>query len=237
VEPSPGFEPESSAWEAQFRSWIVNQHCYGSEGEKLSAWGNQLFTYGVRYADCLFNRDFSKIEALPVTQQGNPLKELAALSKATHQYKIFRDCVKNSTVKWIGKSKNLIFADRLKRLRDPEEFWSWVYTVKEKLPDLAVHLDFLAVTGLRPGEGVDSYNLIVECARKGGLELLLQGTRKETDRVSGYYNSEALWLEHFWFPDTFLRPTKNAFVSFAPKELVAWVVDSEPLASKGVVVD
>jgi len=43
------------------------------------------------------------------------------------------------------------------------------------------------------------------------------------------YNSEIGALEHFKYPDTFLRTTKNVFISLIPEELIEEIAASEPI--------
>ena len=45
----------------------------------------------------------------------------------------------------------------------------------------------------------------------------------------GFYNSEIEVLEHFKYPDTFLRTTKNVLISLIPVELIDEIVASEPI--------
>ena len=79
----------------------------------------------------------------------------------------------------------------------------WVLEVKEKL--LYYHyfpICFQALTGLRPTEAISSLNLI---AVKG---------------LDEYYNREYEVLEHFRYPNVFLRGTKNAFISIVSENLL-----------------
>jgi len=59
-------------------------------------------------------------------------------------------------------------------------------------------LKFLITSGLRPNEGIESFNLI-------------------RTKLDEYYNEELGTLEHFRFKETFLRNTKNAFITIIPK--------------------
>jgi len=67
-------------------------------------------------------------------------------------------------------------------------------------------MDFMAITGLRLVEAIESYNLIIKLAKEG--------------KLNEYYNEEKEALEHFRFKEIFLRKSKKAFVSFIPKELI-----------------
>jgi len=76
-------------------------------------------------------------------------------------------------------------------------------------------MDFIAITGLRLVEAIESYNLIIKLAKEG--------------KLNEYYNEEKEALEHFRFKEIFLRKSKKAFISFVPKELIEKIALSSPL--------
>jgi hypothetical protein len=63
---------------------------------------------------------------------------------------------------------------------------------------------FGCLVGLRPAEIVESVRLIND---KEGV-------------FAKYYNAEQMVLEHYKFPDVFLRFTKKAFISFMTGEML-----------------
>ena len=65
-------------------------------------------------------------------------------------------------------------------------------------------IKFAVLVGLRPSEVVDSVKLI-----------------NDTEAFSKYYNAERRCLEHYKFPDIFVRSTKKAFLSFMPHEIIS----------------
>jgi intergrase/recombinase len=65
---------------------------------------------------------------------------------------------------------------------------------------------FACLTGLRPAEVIESVKLI---------------NRQET--LDTYYNQDRQTLEHFRFPDVFLRNTKKAYISFVTQEILQLV--------------
>jgi intergrase/recombinase len=73
-------------------------------------------------------------------------------------------------------------------------------------------MDFTLSTGLRFGEAVNSYKLIVELSEAG--------------KLGDYYSVDREVLEHFRFKSLFIRRTKKAFMSFASKELINRVQES-----------
>ncbi|MBC7091527.1 MAG: hypothetical protein H5T50_06420 [Nitrososphaeria archaeon] len=86
---------------------------------------------------------------------------------------------------------------------DNESALKWALRLKESIPYYYYFpVCFLALTGLRPIEAVNSLNLI---SAKG---------------LDEYYNPEIGVLEHFRFPSVFLRGTKNAFLSIISDDLL-----------------
>jgi hypothetical protein len=71
--------------------------------------------------------------------------------------------------------------------------------IRVLLAPMGTVLRHACLTGLRPTEAVESARLIIN---SGGGDM------------PRYYNPEHQSLEHFLFPDVFLRTTKKAFISF-----------------------
>ena len=148
------------------------------------------------------------------------MKALSALSKYLGVYEEWKRLVKNYGLKWVGRSADDIFLDRLTKIVHPDEVFDWIRQVKTARPDLSVLMDLNAATGLRFIESVESYNIIIRLAREGNLDK--------------YYNVEKGTLEHYRFKETFIRRTKKAFISFVPASLVKRVSEEEPLNWQGV---
>lgn len=70
-------------------------------------------------------------------------------------------------------------------------------------------IKFAVVTGLRPAEVVES------------VRLLINGENKM------YYNEERQALEHFRFPEIFIRQTKKAYISFITSDMLESVMPSD----------
>jgi intergrase/recombinase len=97
------------------------------------------------------------------------------------------------------------------------KYSNWIKKVKRVRPELSLFMDFMAVTGLRLVEAVNSYNLIIKLNREG--------------RLDEYYSVEREVLEHFRFKEIFFRHSKKAFISFAPATLIQRVSENKPLTS------
>jgi intergrase/recombinase len=150
------------------------------------------------------------------------MKGLSALSKFLGCYEDFKLLVKNSGLKWMGKSADDIFIDRLNSVKDPEEIWNWVREVKKERPELTEFMDLMAVSGLRLIEAVNSFNLQGTLAREGKL-------------YSSYFVAEKSTLEHYRFKEIFIRRSKKAFVSFVPEQLVQDISKLRPWVSTDAV--
>jgi len=163
--------------------------------------------------------DLSEVRNLRDSLRPNVLKSLSALAKYTGCYQGFKGAMKQFGLTWGGRSSDDIVIDRITKVQNPDEVFSWIKQVKTKRPDLQDFIDLISVTGLRLDEAFQSYNLILSLARKGKLD--------------EYYNEKTQTLEHYKFKETFIRKSKKAFISFVPKELIQRIRGSEPFKSKG----
>jgi len=117
-------------------------------------------------------------------------------------------------LKWSVQADDIII-NRLTKTVDSNEIFEWVKAVKREKPDLTDFMDFMAITGLRFNEALESYNLIIELAQERKLKQ--------------YYNEDKEVLEHFRFKEIFIRRTKKAFISFVSKALIEAVSRKKPL--------
>jgi intergrase/recombinase len=143
------------------------------------------------------------------------MKALSTLSKFLGLYEDWQRMIRNNGLKWNISSDDIII-ERLTRIKDSNEVFEWIKQVKAKRPDLSIFVDFMAISGLRFCEAIESYNLIVRLYREGKLD--------------SYYSAERKTLEHFRFKEIFIRNTKKAFISFIPKHFIETVSHREPLS-------
>jgi len=225
---SPGFEPGSSAWEddplenrsqntnggsvnwEDFEKWLLKDHVPHTVVSMVS--------YAKQFQDCLVQMDLSRVRDLRDSFRPNVLKALSALAKFTGCYEQYRKAMRGFGLKWGGRNASDIVIDRLTKVQDPGEVWAWIREVKRARPELTDFMDLMALTGLRLGETIESYNLIVDLTGKG--------------KLADYYKKDLGILEHFRFKDIFIRKSKKAFISFIPEELVQRIQEDRPLKSK-----
>jgi hypothetical protein len=192
-------------WEA-FRTWLYKEFM------PKTAYGR--FQYAKQYCHCLLDKDFKPLLELSQDKRAHVMNSLSALSKFLGIHDQFSALVKNYGLKWTIRSDDLIIA-RFTKSVDPNDVFNWIKLVKASCLDLCDFMDFMATTGMRYEESVESYNLIVKLSREGKLDQ--------------YYDCDREVLEHFRFKEIFLRRTKKAFISFVPKELIESINDNKPL--------
>jgi intergrase/recombinase len=203
---------EAIDWQG-FEHWVYSSH-------RLNV-AKDIISYAKRYAHCLLQRDLSEVAALRKTLRHHVVKALSNLAKFLGVYEDYRRLIKSYGIGWKGRTADELIIDRLVKVTSPDEVFNWIREVKKERFELEAFMDFIAVTGLRLEEAVSSYNLIVKLCRE--------------NRLGEYYNIEKQTLEHFKFKDLFIRRTKKAFISFAPKTLVQKIAEQTPLKSKFMV--
>jgi len=227
---SPGFEPGSSAWEDdphENRSQLANGGSVSIDWEAFEKWllkdhrphtTVSMVSYAKQFQDCLVQMDLSRVQDLRDSFRPNVLKALSALAKFTGVYEQYRKAMRGYGLKWGGRNADDIVIDRFTKVKDSGEVWSWIREVKRARPELTDFMDLMALTGLRLGEAIDSYNLIIDLAGKG--------------KLTDYYKKDQGILEHFRYKDLFIRKSKKAFISFVPEELIQRIREDRPLKSK-----
>jgi hypothetical protein len=193
------FSEKDVNW-AGFRQFLKDQKYRGGHD-------SYLFNLALSYHHCLLDVDYSEIAKIQKSQVKNVLCALAALSKFLGCYSRHKQLLKDYGLKWKGRSSDDIIIDRLSRSDDPNDVFQWICDVKEACPDYSVFMDFIAITGLRLTEAINSFNLIISLTKEGSL------TQK-------YFNVDFGFLEHFRFKETFIRSCKKAFVSYVPLEML-----------------
>ena len=197
---------EAIDWLA-FKEWLLRNH------KRYVA--QYMVSYAQKFQHCLTSGDLSVLLELSPGKKRLVMSSLSALAKYLGVYEDWKRLIGQYQLKWSGKSKDEIVIARLTKVKNPNEVFEWIRQVKNQRNDLAEFMDFIAVTGLRLVEAVESYNLIIELAKEG--------------RLNEYYNSEKEVLEHYKFKDLFLRKAKKVFVSFVPKELVQEIAENRKL--------
>jgi len=85
------------------------------------------------------------------------LAGLGNLAKFLGVYNQWKDSVQRYGIKWIGvETKDKRIIQRLTKAIDINDVYDWIKSVKDARVELAVFMDFMAITGLRLVEAVES---------------------------------------------------------------------------------
>jgi len=176
-----------------------------------------MLNYAKKFQHCLLLRDFREVQDLKETVRPNVLKALSALARFLGAHEDFKQLVKNFSLSWRGKCAEDLIIERMTRDENPDAIFQWIRQVKMARPDLSEFVEFMAVTGLRLVEAVNSYNLIVKLSKE--------------DKLDSYYNRKNGTLEHFRFKEVFFRRSKKAFLSFISEDLIQKICGKKLLTS------
>jgi len=197
--------------------WVAFKLWLNKEYKPKTAY--DILYYLKKYAHCLLDRDFKPLLDLTKDKRLHCMAALSSLSKFLGIHEEFSTLVKNYGLKWSVRSDDLLIA-RFTKSVDPNAVFDWIKQVKSCCSGLRDFMDFMATTGLRFDEAIESYNLIIKLSKEG--------------KLNSYYDGEREVLEHYRFKEIFLRKTKKAFISFVSKELVKNISDHKLLNAYAV---
>jgi Archaeal phage integrase len=180
--------------------------------------------YAQRYHNILFHtQDASPIVNLQSgAMRRHAMESLTLLAKHRGLSDRWADIRKRYSLKWSGGDNGSVqslqrFFDESKTV---DKMIQWVKQAIATLPDnMAAILRYNVLTGLRPVEVLQSIRLLLLTENNNHLGVPGQQ----------YYNESKQCLEHFRFPDIFIRHTKCAYISFISKEQLSaiGVLDSK----------
>jgi hypothetical protein len=172
--------------------------------------------YAKRYAFVLTSADMmpaNLLLQLPPQTRLNGMKSLTALSRYLGCYENWQQTRKQYNLKWSTGNESL---QALERFFNPEmSLDHMIDRVKQMMHVLPLDMSNIVrhavLTGLRPSEAVESVKLL----------------NSQNNNDYYYYDPEQQSLRHYLFPDTFMRATKKAYLSYiTPKNL-------QPIADLG----
>ena len=175
-------------------------------------------TYTKKYWQLIFGNP-REFDVMPKTVKNNALKSLVILSKYLGVHKEFKQRLDEYGIKMYRPD---VFASFLRiynnQVTDIDQWYSKAQSVLR--PNERTWQRFLALSGLRKGEAITSFNKIIEFSEKNNLD--------------SYLNSETGILEHFRFKELFLRGTKNVYISILPPPLTSEIQHSTPITYEQV---
>jgi len=188
---------------------------------------NQIISYMRRYSSVLETGGATILLSLTGPQRRHAMEALTILSKLIGCYDKWQQIRKsNYSLRWTNGNESV---QALERFFNPEmsldSMLSKVRGMIQVLPDrMGQVIRFACLTGLRPGEACVSVRLL-NCLPTSNLS---HGTPFKSITSNKYYNPEQQCLEHFRYPNIFLRPTKKAYLSYLSSDNYHYFANLEP---------
>jgi intergrase/recombinase len=186
---------------SSFKQYLDNKYA--------KSYATSIFEHSIKYYTYL--DDVNQIQLVKPTVRNNIINALIALSRYLGNYEEFKREMDSHGIKRVKPDPIATFT-RIFSSNAHVGLDKWysdsiaVLNENERL-----YLRFMALSGLRAMEGINSFNLIV-----------VMGSKYSTE----YYNENTKFLEHFRYPKLFLRNSKNCYVSCVPKSLLDEISNS-----------
>ena len=110
---------------------------------------------------------------------------------------------KEYQLKWTSTDSLAGFNSIFKENGDFSDMVEGIKDAINKYPRFTNILIFNVLTGLRPAEAIESFNLLLH-----------------SEKRNEYLSKDGRMLEHFRFPSLFLRRTKKAFISLVNEDIL-----------------
>ena len=197
-----GFEPSNPAmsrlqdlsfWK-QYGAYLKTIVSSDTASDRLS--------YGRKYNHILITNDASDLLALNHEKRIHVMKSLASLSKYLGCYDRWKSIREKHQLKWSNGDSLIAFRMIIDTKKSYSNMDTWLKNAYSTLPnEYGNILIYCAVTGLRPDECLKSIQLI-------------------QNDIDNYLNRKSMMLEHFRYPEIFIRRTKKAYLSIVNKEIL-----------------
>jgi intergrase/recombinase len=153
------------------------------------------------------------ISELPASVRGNILKAMVNLAKFLGIYDEYKLKLKNHGIKWLNTDDS--FNSFLRIINNNHSnLGEWYKAAQNILRDNEkLYLRFALLSGVRKGEAINSFNLIINLSQQ--------------NKLSEYFNSELGILEHFKYGSLFLRQTKKVYISIIAKDVINEICSSQ----------
>ena len=178
-----------------------------------------VLCYARKYSHML-NGNLRDLDSLNPIVKTQAVKSLIVLSNFLGVQKQFKNRLEEYDIK---VQRPNAFSSFLRIMNNHNsDLLEWNKRASEVLrPSEKLFLKYLLFAGLRTGEAIESFNLIIKLNKE--------------NKLSSYYNKDQSLLQHFQFKEKFIRGTKNAYVSFIPSDLVTEICNSEELTYAQII--
>jgi hypothetical protein len=217
-----GFEPTTPAMSRCFNDDDVGARCFDSDPSPQIIDWHQFHTFLLQRMTPKTAEDrirYAKQYASVLKSSGTPIdllqlspnkrihimKALSSLARFTGQQDLWQAMRRRYGLQWsTGTEKIDAFTRFFDDSKDLDTMVSWLKEALQVLPTAYANFFlFCTLTGLRASEAVEAVRLL-NCLEK--------------DKT--YYNPEQQALQHYRFPDVFIRRTKSVYISIVNDSIV-----------------
>jgi hypothetical protein len=203
-----GFEPSNPAMSRQLDNAFWEQYKVHLSTATNNETRNDRISYAKKYYSILYSGNASELLTLSNDKRIHAMKSISSLSKYLGCYDTWKRIIEKYQLKWSTENSLQCFNDIWNTKTNYSSMVSWIKGAYLKLPkDYGNILLYCTLTGLRPDEACKSIQLIHA-------------------EIGKYLNKQTMTLEHFRYPDIFIRRTKKAYVSIATNEILKIVSHS-----------
>jgi hypothetical protein len=174
--------------------------------------------YLIKYHHILYEGNASELTTYSVGKRKHIMKALAAFSKFSGCYDIWQSIRKQYQLKWTSVDSLTGFHNMLKQDGDFTNMVQWIKKAIIDYPRFSNIFGFNVLTGLRPAEAIESFNLLMDPVKR-----------------PDYLSKDQRTIEHLRFPSIFLRKTKKAFISVVNAEILKFAFNQKELLNYDVI--
>jgi hypothetical protein len=171
--------------------------------------------YAKQYASILIgNVDSNILNQLSPNKRIHIMKALSSLARFTGKTEEWRQIRQQYQLSWSTNRETRCLSKFFDSSKDLDTMIGWLKQALQQLPaDYANFLLFCTLTGLRASECVEAVRLL-----NGGFSQNSDFGKMAKGQY--YYNSDQKILQHYRFPDLFIRRTKACYVSVVNDQIV-----------------
>jgi hypothetical protein len=194
-----------SSWQ-QFQQYLLQRMTAKTAEDRLR--------HAKQYSGVLKTGDATALLQVPPNKRIHIMKALSALARYTGNQDTWRTIRQRYGLQWsTGTEKIDAFTRFFDDSKDLDTMMGWLKEALHVLPArYANFFLFCTLTGMRASEAVEAVRLLHSSS-------------------TSYYNPEQQVLQHYRFPDIFIRRTKAIYISIVNDEIIdiARKIDKTPL--------
>ena len=164
---------------------------------------NDRYNYSIKYCKYLFDENtISELLTFSPNKRLHIMKALSSLSKFSGRHDFWKQIIKKYNLLWSTGDNSLSIFNKIINETSYSDMLKWIKDVISEVPEPQANLFiFNTLTGLRPIEVSTCIGLL-------------------HSNLESYWNKEKGILEHYKFPNEFIRRTKKVFISVVDQPLI-----------------